>query len=109
MTRIIVEVADQTLLVDVDCAPALGWRFWTFAGFPDDPWDPRPYGRSRGIPLACLKTQGGDLWLTAMELDGSAQLWSTHSLFPCEDQTGAAEFGRAWIAHHLEQPRLFDQ
>lgn len=107
MATVIVEVDGETLAVEVDREPPLGWRFWTFAGFPRDPVEPRRYGGSRGIPIACVKGEGGELWLTAMELDGTAQLWSTHSLFPCADQAGAADFGRAWIERHATQPSLF--
>ena len=109
MTRtIIATVRGEAVAVDVDDAPALGWRFWGFAGFPGDPVDPRPYGGSRGIPLAIVRRGGSDYWLTAMELDCSAQLFTPHELFPCPNPGGAAEFGLAWISRHAEQPGLFD-
>lgn len=101
-----VTVMDTRLQVTVEVDPPLGWRFWTFGGFPRDPIEPRPYGGSRGIPLTMIGTEYGDLWLTAMELDGSAQLFTPHELFPCPHQEGAAEFGRAWITRHAVQPRL---
>lgn len=102
-----VALAGVTVDVEIDADPALGWRFWTFAGFPQDPIEPRPYGGSRGIPLAFIETPRGSAWLTAMELDGSAQLFLPHELFPCADQDGAGEFGRRWVEDHASQPRLF--
>lgn len=106
-TTVLVQVRGHALTIDVDADPPLGWRFWTFAGFPTDPVAPRPYGRSRGIPMTTVRVGAADLWLTAMELDDTAQLFTAHELFPCEDQAGAAEFGRAWIERHREQPGLF--
>ena len=101
--KVSVSLRGQPFVIEVDADPPLGWRFWTFAGFPGDPYDPRPYGGSRGIPLAF----DGQRWITAMELDGSAQLFTPHSLFPCDRQDGAAEFGRTWIERHSVQPDLF--
>lgn len=103
---ITVEVSGVALRCAVPAEPPLGWRFWTFAGFPGDPVEPRPYGGSRGIPLAAVETPRGDRWLTAMEADGTAQLFAAHELFPCPDQEGASAFGRAWLERYADQPSL---
>ncbi len=106
---ITVSVAGFAIRIAVPAEPPLGWRFWTFAGFPGDPVEPRPYGGSRGIPLASVETPRGDRWLVAMEADGSAQLFTTHELFPCADQDGAPAFGRSWLDRHADQPSLFQE
>lgn len=102
MIRISIIRHGYRIEVDVDEDPPLGWRFWTFAGFPGDPVEPRPYGGSRGIPLTTVR----GLWLVAMELDDTLQLMTTHELFPCDNQEGAAEFGRRIIAAHAKEPLL---
>lgn len=104
---VIITAAGQTFAVEIDRDPPLGWRFWTFAGFPQDPIEPRPYGGSRGIPLCLVDTDHGERWLTAMELDWSAQLFAPHDLFPCPNQEGAETFGLEWIERHSEQLSLF--
>lgn len=106
---VLVSVSGHHLSVEVETPPPMGWRFWTFAGFPADPFEPRPYGGSRGIPLATIDTpRGGVVLLVAMELDGAAQLFTPHELFPCSDQEGAEGFGLDWVERHAVQPSLFD-
>ncbi len=105
--RCAVSINGQTVDVEIDDDPPLGWRFWTFAGFPQDPIEPRPYGGARGLVVAPIETQRGSAWLVAMELDDSAQVMTAHELFPCADQEGAAEFGRRWTEGRANQPRLF--
>jgi hypothetical protein len=107
VVTIVVTAHGRNITVNVDRTPALGWRFWTFAGFPADPVEPRPYGGSRGLPLCITDTHRGPRWITAMELDGTAQLFAQHELFPCPDQTGVADFGSAWLERHAIQPSLF--
>lgn len=106
MTRIHVEVGGLAITADVDREAPLGWRFWTLAGFPGDPVQPRPYGGSRCIPLAMVEIDGCQRWLCAMELDGTFQLFTGHELFPCAEQAGAGPFARAIIDSHADQPRL---
>lgn len=97
-------LAGDVVALEVERSPPLGWRFWTFAGFPADPVDPRPYGGTRGMVLDVI---ADGRFAVAMELDGSARLFNCHELFPCQDQGGAEEFARAWIAVHEIQPDLF--
>lgn len=104
MTEILVTVRGDQIRLDVDEDPPLGWRFWTFAGFPGDPVEPRPYGGSRGIPMAYDDELKG--WIVAMELDDTFQLFTPHELFPCAHQDGAADFGRRIIQAHAKQPSL---
>lgn len=106
MTRIRAAVGGLTITADVDREAPLGWRFWTLAGFPGDPVQPRPYGASRCIALAMVEINGCQRWLCAMELDGTFQLFTGHELFPCADQAGAAPFARAVIDSHADQLRL---
>ena len=106
MSRIRAAVGGLTITADVDREAPLGWRFWTLAGFPGDPVQPRPYGASRCIPLAMVEIDGCERWLCAMELDGTFQLFTGHELFPCADQAGAARFARAVIDSHAVQLRL---
>ncbi|KKC25052.1 transposase [Sphingobium sp. H39-3-25] len=106
MSRIRAAVGGLTITADVDRQAPLGWRFWTLAGFPGDPVQPRPYGASRCIPLAMVEIDGCQRWLCAMELDGTFQLFTGHELFPCADQAGAARFARAVIDSHAVQLRL---
>lgn len=87
-------------------AAPLGWRFWTLAGFPGDPVEPRPYGGSRCLPLAQVDVEGRALWLCAMELDRSFQLFCSHDLFPCADQDGAEAFASEIFEQHGQQPPL---
>jgi len=104
--KVIVPLGEYGLMrVEVEENPLR--RFWTFAGWPGDPVEPRPYGGSRGIPVAGLRLSGGFCWLVAMELDGSGQLMTEHELFPCGDQEGAEAFFAAWVAAHAEEPELF--
>lgn len=91
---------------DVNPEPPLGWRFWTLAGFPGDPLEPRPYGGSRCLPIAMVELDGFDRWLCAMERDESFQLFTTHELFQCPDQRGAEAFAQRMIAAHAIQPQL---
>ncbi|PBN42961.1 transposase [Sphingobium sp. D43FB] len=84
----------------------LGWRFWTLAGFPGDPVEPRPYGGSRCLPLAMIDIDGNARWLCAMELDRSFRLFGSHDLFPCAEQDGAKEFAREIFQQHAQQPKL---
>ncbi|WP_236035837.1 transposase [Rhizorhabdus histidinilytica] len=95
-------------VIEIDLAPEapLGWRFWTLAGFPSDPVEPRPYGGTRCIPLAQVELQGSTYWLCAMELDESFGLFTAHELFPCPAQHGAAGFARRMIALHAIEPTL---
>lgn len=102
--KITAMVGGERLRFEVDLDPPLGWRFWTFAGFPGDPVEPRPYGGSRGIPVCYWEE--AKRWIVAMELDDSFQLFTTHSMFPCPDQTGAADFGRRILESHADQPSL---
>jgi hypothetical protein len=104
--RITCQVGGWLIEADVEENP-LGHRFWTFAGFAEDPVEPRPYGGTRGVPLTMVEVEGRNYWLTAMEKDGSAQLWTPHELFQCADQEGAAEFVERWLAAQLVQPELF--
>ena len=104
MIRITANVRGHQVKLEVDPDPPLGWRFWTFAGFPGDPVEPRPYGGSRGIPLTYDDDWGG--WIVAMEMDDSFQLFTPHELFPCPDQTGAADFGRRILESNAYQPSL---
>ncbi|CAH0356306.1 transposase [Sphingobium sp. CECT 9361] len=106
MSRIRAAVGGLTITADVDRQAPLGWRFWTLAGFPGDPVQPRPYGASRCIALAMVEIDGCQRWLCAMELDGTFQLFTGHELFPCADQAGAARFARAVIDSHAVQLRL---
>src|SRR3546814_902055 len=106
MSWIRAAVGGLTITADVDRQAPLGWRFWTLAGFPGDPVQPRPYGASRCIPLAMVEIDGCQRWLCAMELDGTFQLFTGHELFPCADQAGAARFARAVIDSHAVQLRL---
>ena len=78
----------------IDMSAPLGWRFWTLAGFPGDPIEPRPYGGSRCLPLAIVDIDGSARWLCAMELDRSFRLFCNHDLFPCAAQDGAEAFAR---------------
>jgi len=104
MTRIRVNLAGELVVLAVDRSPPLGWRFWIFAGFPNDPVEPRPYGGTRGV---VLEVTAAGLFAVAMELDGAARLFNCHELFACEDQSGAEDFALAWIAAREIQPDLF--
>jgi len=54
MTTIVARFGRYIVSAAVAEIPPLGWRFWTLAGFPGDPVDPRPYGgtRCRRSPLS---------------------------------------------------------
>ena len=107
MTVIAAKIGRYEITADVVDEPALGWRFWSLAGFPGDPLDPSPYGGSRCLALAVVNVNGGDRWLCAMELDHSLRLLCTHDLFPCPRQDGAERFARQVLARHARQPQLF--
>lgn len=81
-------------------AAPLGWRFWTLAGFPGNPVEPRPYGGSRCLPLTQIDVDSHARWLCAIELDRSLRLLFSHGLFPCADQDGAEAFAREIIERH---------
>lgn len=87
-------------------AAPLGWRFWTLAGLPGDPVEPRPYGGSRCLPLAQVDVEGHARWLCAMERDRSFRLFCSHDLFPCADQDGVETFAREIFEQHAQQPQL---
>ena len=97
MPRLSARIRGTDIVVDVPSNHALGWRFWSLGGFPNDPIDPRPYGGTRCLPLAPVKTATGDRWLCAMELDASLRLFTPHELFPCADQDGADAFARSML------------
>lgn len=94
------------LEVDVAREAPLGWRFWTLAGLPSDPIDPRPYGGSRCIPMAQVELEGCEFWLCAMELDGSFALFTSHELFPCVAQENASQFAHRMLSRHAIEPTL---
>ena len=106
MPKIIAKIGRFEVSATIDATAPLGWRFWTLAGFPGDPVEPRPYGGSRCVPLAIVDTDGHSRWLCAMELDRSFRLFCSHDLFPCADQDGAETFAREILARHAQQPKL---
>jgi len=106
MTRITTRSGRFEVSVTVDGVAPLGWRFWTLAGFPTDPVDPRPYGGSRCLPLAMVDIDGQARWLCAMELDHSFRLFASHDLFPCDNQSGAEQFAREILGRYPQQPKL---
>jgi hypothetical protein len=69
MIRITAKVGRFEISTSVDPVAPLGWRFWTLAGFPGDPVEPRPYGGFRRLPLTLVAIDGQPRWLCAMELD----------------------------------------
>ncbi|AOH87302.1 transposase (plasmid) [Sphingomonas panacis] len=98
-------IAGFVITARIDPAP-LGWRFWTLAGFPADPIEPRPYGGSRCFPLVMIDVGGTPRWLCAMKLDHTFRLYSRHDLFPCSAQDGAETFARDFLERHARQSRL---
>lgn len=104
--RLRVTVGRWIIEPEVNPEPPLGWRFWTLAGFPGDPVEPKPYGGSRCILLTMVELGGFDRWLCAMERDESFQLFTTHELFPCPDQRGAEVFAERMMAANAIQPQL---
>ncbi|MHA3790547.1 hypothetical protein [Sphingomonas sp. YL-JM2C] len=50
------------------------------------------------VLVLAVDIDGIDRWLSAMELDGSFQLFTAHEVFPCADQQGAAAFARLMIS-----------
>lgn len=106
MIAIDIRVDRWSFLAHIEECPALGWRFWSLAGFAGDPFDPDPYAGSRCLALAMVDVDGSDRWLCAMELDHSFQLRCTHDLFPSADQRGAERFARHMLDAHARQPRL---
>lgn len=104
--RLRVTVGRWIVETDVNPESPLGWRFWTLAGFPGDPFEPKPYGGSRCLLMIMVELDGVDRWLCAMERDESFQLFTTHELFPCPDQRGIEAFARRIIAAHAIQPQL---
>ncbi len=105
MIRITAKVGRFEISTSVDPVAPLGWRFWTLAGFPGDPVEPRPYGGSRCLPLTLVAIDGQPRWLCAMELDHSFRLLSSHDLFPCARQGGVDDFAQAIFEQHAQQPR----
>jgi hypothetical protein len=106
IVRLRVTVARRIIETDVNPKPPLGWRFWTLAGFPGDPLEPRPYGGSRCLLMTMFELDGVDGWLCVMERDGCFQFFTTHELFPCPDQRGVEAFAQHMIAAHAIQPQL---
>lgn len=107
MTTILLTVGERQYRHDVSDDAALGWRWWTPGGFAQDPVDPRPYGGQRGLGLGYLSGEGtSELYLLAMEQDGSLQVFTPHSIFPADNQEGAEPFARAMLQRHAEEPRL---
>jgi hypothetical protein len=106
MTTIVARFGRYTVSAAVAEIPPLGWRFWTLAGFPGDPIDPRPYGGTRCLPLTIVDLNGDARWLCAMEQDRSFRLFASHDLFPCADQEGADAFAHELLANHARQPKL---
>lgn len=106
MTEIRTTIAGSDIAVHVDRTASLGWRFWTLAGFPAAPIEPKPYGGSRCLPLAMVDIDGNARWLCAMELDRSFRLFCTHDLFPCASQDGVESFAHEIIERPSRQPRL---
>lgn len=106
MTTIVARFGRYIVSTAVAEIPPLGWRFWTLAGFPGDPVDPRPYAGTRCLPLALVDLNGDARWLCAMEHDRSFRLFASHDLFPCADKDGAAAFAGEILANHARQPKL---
>jgi hypothetical protein len=106
LIRFTAKIRRFEISASIDPVAPLGWRFWTLAGFPGDPVEPRPYGGSRCLPLAIVDIAGQPRWLCAMELDRSLWLFGSHDLFPCTEQGGADAFAQAIIDQLRHQARL---
>lgn len=106
MIRIAAKSGRFEVSATINAAAPQGWRFWTLAGFPGDPAEPRPYGGSRCLPLVIVDGDGQTRWLCAMELDRSFRLFCSHDLFPCAEQDGAEKFAGEILAQHAQQPKL---
>lgn len=103
MPRLTVRIRGTDMVVDIPAEPALGWRFWSLGGFPHDPVEARAYGGTRCLPLAPIRTDDGNRWVCAMELDASVRLFTPHELFPCADQQGVGAFARSMLIKRGER------